>query len=158
MLTQGETGEIAVTSPSVALGYWKDRQLTGARFVDGWWRSGDLGCLDGDGNLKILGRTDNMIITGGLKLHAEEVEAILLQHPDIRLAAVVGVPDGEWGQRVEAHVVADNGIQAEDILRYCRDNELLAAYKLPRRIHFRDSLPTGSTGKVYRRGLLEGSG
>ena len=158
VLTQGETGEIAVTSASVALGYWKDRPLTGARFVSSWWRSGDLGCLDDDGNLNILGRTDNMIISGGLKLHAEEVEAVLLQHPDIRLAAVVGVPDGEWGQRVEAHVVAENDIQAEDILRYCRDNELLAAYKLPRRIHFRDTLPTGSTGKIYRRGLLEDHG
>ena len=156
--TLGEIGEIAVTSSSVALGYWKAPALTDVRFVDGWWRTGDLGYLDGDENLTIVGRTDNMIISGGLKLHAEEVEAVLLQHPGVSLAAVVGVADPEWGQRVEAHVVADNDIQAEDILRYCRDDGLLAAYKLPRRIYFHDSLPTGSTGKVYRRGLLEGGG
>ena len=158
MLVQGETGEIAITSESIALGYWKDRPLTEVRFVDGWWRSGDLGYLDGERNLHIMGRTDNMIISGGLKLHAEEVEAVILQHPDVSLAAVVGVPDSEWGQRVEAHVVAKINVQAEDILRYCRDFGLLPAYKLPRRIHFRDSLPTGSTGKIYRRGLLEDTG
>ena len=154
VLRQGETGEIAITSSSIASGYWKDQTLTDARFIDGWWRSGDLGYLDEDRNLNIVGRIDNMIITGGLKLHAEEVEAAMIQHPDVSLAAVVGVPDPEWGQRIEAHIVTDGDISAEDILQYCRDNQLLATFKLPRKIHFCDSLPTGSTGKIYRRGLL----
>ncbi len=155
VLKQGEIGEIVVRSASIALGYWKNNSLTQERFVDGWWRSGDLGFIDAEGRLNIAGRNDNMIITGGLKVHAEEVEAALMQHPAVSLAAIVGKPDAEWGQRIEAFVVSDRDLSQEEIISYCRERALLSPFKLPKQIHFRDSLPTGATGKIYRRGLLE---
>ena len=153
-LPAGEVGEILICSDSLALGYWKNPSLSQERFIDGWWRSADLGKLDDKGNLTIQGRTDNMIISGGLKVHAEEVEAALLQHPNVSMAAVVGMPDRKWGQRIEAFVVCDDDTQGELIGDWCRDNELLASFKLPKQIHVRDSLPTGATGKLYRRDLL----
>ena len=152
---QGETGEILQRGKSLALAYWGNEALSEQKFIRGWWRTGDLGRLDEYGYLTIVGRADNMIISGGLKVHAEEVELALMQHPAVALAAVVGKADPEWGQRIEAYVVVNAEVSAEDILQYCRDQQLLCAFKLPKRINFRDSLPTGATGKIYRRGLLE---
>ncbi len=151
----GEEGEIVLRSPSVATGYWRDDELTRERFVDGWWRSGDLGRLDQDGCLYIVGRTDNVINSGGLKIHAEEVEAALMLHPAVTLAAVVPAPDPKWGQAVEAHVVLSDGtVTADQILAFCRERDAVASFKLPKRIVFHDALPTGPTGKLYRRALL----
>jgi acyl-CoA synthetase (AMP-forming)/AMP-acid ligase II len=155
VLKQGETGEIAMQSTSLALGYWKNESLSRQRFVNGWWRSSDLGNINEFGNLTIVGRNDNMIITGGLKVHAEEIEAALMQHPQVILAAVIGKPDAEWGQRIEAFVVSNSETSMEEINNYCREKSLLVSFKLPKKIHFRDNLPTGATGKIYRRGLLE---
>jgi acyl-CoA synthetase (AMP-forming)/AMP-acid ligase II len=155
VLDVGETGEIAVKSESLALGYWQNANLSAERFVDGWWRSGDMGRMDDEGNLIISGRNDNLIISGGLKVHAEEVEAALMKHPAIDIAAVVGQPDKEWGQRIEAFVITNFKIREKDILNFCRQDALLSSFKLPKTIHFREALPTGATGKLYRRGLLE---
>ena len=155
VLDAGETGEIAVKSKSLALGYWQNPGLSAERFVDGWWRSGDMGRLDDEGNLIISGRNDNLIISGGLKVHAEEVEAALMKHPAIDIAAVIGQVDKEWGQRIEAFVITNIEINEEEILNFCREDALLPSFKLPKTIHFRDALPTGATGKLYRRGLLE---
>lgn len=152
---QGKTGEIVIKSESLALGYWKNSPLTTERFVSGWWRSSDLGQLDKEGNLSICGRNDNLIISGGLKVHAEEIEAALMKHEAIEQAAVVGQPDADWGQRVEAFVMTSTKISKEDILAFCREQSLLPSFKLPKAIHFRDKLPTGATGKLYRRALLE---
>jgi acyl-CoA synthetase (AMP-forming)/AMP-acid ligase II len=154
-VAEGETGEILVSGRSIALGYWDNKELSEKKFVNGWWRSGDLGSLDDNDYLTIEGRADNMIISGGLKVHAEEVEAGLMQHPAVDMVAVIGNPDPDWGQRIEAYVVANTEISAEEILQYCRDHKLLASFKLPKRINFCDSLPTGATGKIYRRGLLQ---
>ena len=154
-LAQGEVGEILVKGSSLALAYWNNPELSKKKFINGWWRSGDLGRIDTHGYLAIVGRTDNMIISGGLKVHAEEVEAALLQHPALDMVAVVGQADPEWGQRIEAHVVSNSKTTEDEILAYCREHNLLASFKLPKRIHFCDSLPTGSTGKIYRRGLLQ---
>jgi acyl-CoA synthetase (AMP-forming)/AMP-acid ligase II len=156
-VAKGETGEIVVSGNSMALGYWDNKELTKKKFVNGWWRSGDLGNFDDNGYLTIVGRSDNMIISGGLKVHAEEVEAGLMQHPAIDMVAVIGKNDPDWGQRIEAFVVTKSEISAEEILNYCRDHKLLASFKLPKRINFCESLPTGATGKIYRRGLLEES-
>jgi acyl-CoA synthetase (AMP-forming)/AMP-acid ligase II len=156
-VAKGETGEILVRGKSMALAYWDNEELTEKKFENGWWRSGDLGSFDDNGYLSIVGRSDNMIISGGLKVHAEEVEAGLLQHPAIDMVAVIGKNDPDWGQRIEAFVVTKSEISAEEILNYCRDHKLLTSFKLPKRINFCDSLPTGATGKIYRRGLLEES-
>lgn len=139
----------------MSTGYWKDADLTATRFTRGWWRSGDLAYLDTQGDIFIVGRTDNVINSGGVKVHAEEIEAALCQHPAVHMAGVVGVPDPKWGQRVEAHLVAEGPPEADDILRFCRDRGLLSPVKLPKRVVFHDSLPTGPTGKLYRNALRQ---
>lgn len=150
----GETGEILVSASSVAARYWGDDSLSAARFADGWWRTGDVGHIDPDGVVFITGRTDNVINTGGVKVHAEEVEAVLLLHPDVHLVAVVGVPDPTWGTAIEAHVVAAHaGVTEDAILDHCRSLPSLPAFKVPKRIIFHDALPTTATGKIYRRAL-----
>lgn len=155
LLPTGETGEIVIRSPSLASHYWKDPARTAEKFVDGWWRSGDLGRLDEDGDLFVVGRTDNVINTGGIKVHAEEVEAALNRHPAVAMAAVIGAPDETWGQRIEAHVVlSEPGLGEADLLAFCAGEAGLARMKLPKRIVVVDALPTGPTGKLYRRGLL----
>ncbi len=101
----GQEGEIVLRGPSIASGYLKNEELTKKRFIDGWWRSGDLGHLDQDGYLFVEGRTDNQINTGGIKVQGEEVETCLLGHPAVAQVAVIGVPDPKWGQAIQAHVV-----------------------------------------------------
>ena len=112
--------------------------------------------IDENGLLYVKGRLDNRINTGGIKVHAEDVEACLLQHPDILLAAVIGIPDNKWGQKIIAHLVAsDPNLNAEAILEFCLMNERLANTHLPKQFYFHDKLPVGPTGKLYRRGLLD---
>jgi acyl-CoA synthetase (AMP-forming)/AMP-acid ligase II len=155
-LPVGETGEIVVTGSSLAIGYWRDPALTAKKFVEGWWRSGDLGRLDEDGFLWVDGRADNVINTGGIKVHAEEIEAAILTHESITACAVVGRADAKFGQRIEAYVVAaDSGLTAESLDAYLRNVSGLSGYKVPKRIHFLDALPTGLTGKLDRRALRD---
>jgi len=156
ILPAGEIGEIALSSASVAVGYYGDAALTAAKFSDGWWRSGDLGLIE-NGLLYVKGRLDNRINTGGIKVYAEEVEAALLKHPAIQMAAVVGVDDKKWGQRIEAHLVSGDTVDENEILDYCLEKELLPKTHLPKAMHFHDALPTGPTGKLYRRGLANES-
>ncbi len=152
----GEPGEIAISGPSVALGYWKDEALTRERFRDGWWRSGDLGRIDADGDVWVLGRIDNVINTGGIKVSGEEIEQALLGHPAVVQCAVVGLPDERFGQRIEAFVVCP-GVKpgGAELDGWCRDAGGLAGYKVPKAFHVVDVLPTGPTGKLYRRALRE---
>lgn len=156
-LGPGEVGEILLSGPSLATGYWKDPTLSAERFRDGWWRSGDTGYRNEAGSLRVVGRTDHLINSGGIKVQAEEIEAALMRHPAIRQAAVAGIPDPLWGSRIEAWVVLDDAnVDPGDILGWCRENEVLHAAKLPKDIHPVDSLPTGPTGKLYRRALVGG--
>lgn len=154
-LPRGEIGEIVLAGPSTAVGYWKDAALTRERFVDGWWRSGDVGYVDADGDLFVLGRLDNVINTGGMKVHGEEIERVLLRHPAVAQAAVIGAPDAQWGERIEAHVVLRPGATADAaaLEAHCRADPTLASFKVPKAFLFPASLPTGPTGKLYRRGL-----
>lgn len=149
----GETGEIVLRGSSLAAGYWKNDKLTRERFVDGWWRTGDLGLVDGDGDVFIKGRIDNRINSGGIKIHAEEVEAALLTHPDIAMAAVVGEADPQWGERVVAHVVTRGDLSAEAIIVHCAAAGGLSGRKLPKAVYFHERLPTGPTNKLYRQAL-----
>jgi acyl-CoA synthetase (AMP-forming)/AMP-acid ligase II len=154
ILPPGETGEILTRSASMAEQYWKDPVRTAERFVEGWWRSGDLGWIDADGDLFVVGRTDNVINSGGIKVHAEEVEAALSRHPAVAMAAVVGVPDATLGQRIEAHLVLrDTTIDPQVVVAWCGAQGLLPRIKLPKTVFVRDALPTGPTGKLFRRGL-----
>ena len=156
-LPAGQTGEILLRGTSLASGYWKDEQRTTERFRDGWWRSGDTGYVREDGRLVVVGRTDHVINSGGIKIQAEDIEAGLMQHPDIRQAAVVGVPDPKWGQRAEAFVVVTNDhVDAEAIMGWCETQSQLAPMKFLKAVHVVERLPTGPTGKLYRPALLSG--
>jgi acyl-coenzyme A synthetase/AMP-(fatty) acid ligase len=150
----GDTGEIAVSGPSLAVGYWKDPELTREKFRDGWWRSGDLGRLDADHYLWVSGRIDNVINSGGIKVSGEEIEHALLSHPAVAQCAVVGQPDSRLGQRIEAYLVARGAPpDAEEISLFLRQERHLAGFKVPKAFHWIEAMPTGPTGKLFRRAL-----
>src|ERR1035437_3263606 len=158
-VANGETGEIAISGPSLAIGYWKDPELTREKFRDGWWRSGDLGRLDADNYLWVSGRIDNVINTGGIKVSGEEIEHALLSHPSVAQCAVVGQPDQRMGQRIEAYLVARGAPpDIEEISLFLRQQRHLAGFKVPKAFHWIDEMPTGPTGKLFRRALrVDGS-
>jgi malonyl-CoA/methylmalonyl-CoA synthetase len=151
-LSDGEEGEIQLRGPNVFAGYWERSQATAESFTDGWFRTGDLARLDPDGYLHILGRSKELIISGGLNVYPREVEDVLLDHPDVAEVAVVGTPSDEWGELVTAYVVptGDNP-PAEPLLTFAA--ERLAAFKRPRLLHFVDSLPRNALGKVLKHEL-----
>jgi long-chain acyl-CoA synthetase len=155
----GETGEILVSSPSLAVGIWCDPDATAASFVtDGdrrWWRSRDLGRLDAGGYLYLEGRRDDMIISGGINIMPARVEEILLAHRGVAECAVVGVPDPQWGERVQAFIVrGDPALDADALERHVRSSAL-SPYQRPRAYTFVAELPRTSTNKVLRRALRE---
>jgi acyl-CoA synthetase (AMP-forming)/AMP-acid ligase II len=155
LLQADQTGEILLSSASLASGYWKDPERTAQRFHDGWWRSGDTGYRTADGGVVLVGRTDNVINSGGVKVQAEEIEAALMSHPKIRQAAVVGIPDEKWGQRAEAYVVvADNGLDLQAIEHWRETEPQISPMRYLKAIHIVERLPTGPTGKLYRPALL----
>ena len=142
-------GEILVRGPTVSPGY-----LHQARLVPGaWLRTGDLGYLDADGYLYVLDRRDDLIVSGGENVYPSEVEAALLAHPAVEEAGVVGLADREWGRTVAAVVKLHPGqtATAEDLIAFCRQR--LAAYKVPRRVEFKEALPRNAAGKLLRREL-----
>ncbi len=147
-------GEIVVESTSVSIGYWGQPEDLDGRLHAGRWRTGDMAALDSEGIIFIHGRIDNVINTGGIKVHAEEVESILLSHPAVLMAAVIGVPDHLWGQTIEGHVTTRGQVTAQEILAHCRSLDV-ETYKIPKRIVFHEgSLPTTPSGKIYRKGLV----
>ena len=156
-LPVGEIGEIYVTSPSTALEVWRSPELTAQAFYmhEGrrWWRSRDLGRIDEDGFLYIEGRHDDMIISGGLNIMPGRVEEVLLQHPGVREAAVVGVAHPEWGQQVHASIIAkDIALTAEALDAFVKTSDL-SSYMRPRVYHFVDDFPRTPTNKINRRML-----
>lgn len=155
----GEIGEILISSPSLAAGIWRDPQATAASFItDGdrrWWRSRDLGRVDAGGYLYLEGRHDDMIISGGINIMPARVEEVLLAHRGVAECAVVGVPDPEWGERVQAFIVrGDPGLDAAALENHVRLSEL-ASYQRPRAYTFVAELPRTSTNKVRRGALRE---
>jgi malonyl-CoA/methylmalonyl-CoA synthetase len=152
-----EGGEIQVRGPNVFGGYWERPEATADSFVDGWFCTGDLGSFDPDGYLRILGRSKEMIISGGLNVYPREVEDVLLSHPDVAEVAVVGTPSDEWGELVTAFVVSSAAHPAADaLLAFAADR--LAPFKRPRRVEFVDALPRNALGKVLKRELLGSDG
>ena len=152
----GEVGEILAKGPRVMSGYWKDAEKTAkALTADGWLRTGDKGYMDEEEYIYLAGRGDDMIIRAGENISPEEVEDALYAHPKIEEAAVIGVPDPEWGQVPKAVVVLKKGEETtgEEIMEFCRQK--LSSFKRPRYIAFADELPRTSTGKVLKRVLRE---
>jgi len=151
----GEVGEIAIRGPQVMKGYWNKPEETPLVLRDGWLYTGDVARKDEDGYFYIVDRKKDMIIAGGYNIYPREVEEVLWEHPKILEAAVIGVPDAYRGETVKAFVVLQPGTSAtaEEIMAFCR--ERLAAYKVPRLVMFRESLPKSGVGKYLRRALRD---
>ncbi len=150
-----EVGEVVVQPAGKAREYYRDPDATAALWQDGWLYSGDLGRLDADGYLYIVGRKKDMIIRGGYNVYAIDVEAVLYEHPAVLEAAVVGVPHDVLGEDIAAYVVLrdDTTLTAEELLAHCA--ERLADYKRPRAVRFLPALPRNATGKVLKRDLVD---
>jgi long-chain acyl-CoA synthetase len=153
----GEVGELIVKGPNVMKGYWNRPEETQKALKDGWLFTGDLARMDEDGYFYIVDRKKDMIIAGGYNIYPREVEEVLYGHEAVQEAAVVGVPDPYRGETVAAFIVLKGDyrgkVMEKDIEAFCREN--LAAYKVPRIIQFRDSLPKSSVGKILRRELRD---
>jgi long-chain acyl-CoA synthetase len=150
----GEAGEIAVKGPQVMQGYWQRPDATAdVMTADGYFKTGDVGVIDADGNIKIVDRLKDMIIVSGFNVYPNEIEDVLTQHPAVVEAAVIGKPDDKSGERVCAYVSVNSDIDAATLTAHCR--ELLTAYKVPKEIHFMDELPKSSVGKLLRRMLRD---
>nr|BCX00176.1 MAG: long-chain-fatty-acid--CoA ligase [Bacteroidota bacterium] len=154
-LPPGEVGELIVRGPNVMKGYWNRPEETARALRDGWLYTGDMARMDEEGYFYIVDRKKDMIIVGGFNVFPREVEEVLFEHPKIKEAVVVGVPDPYHGEIVKAYVVLRSGEQAteQEIIEFCR--ERLASYKVPRQVEFRADLPKSMVGKVLRRVLLE---
>jgi fatty-acyl-CoA synthase len=148
-----EVGEIVVQGPNVMAGYWNEPERTAEVLVDGWYRTGDAGSVDGEGFLYVRDRYKDMIISGGENVYPAEVESALLELPEVLEAAVIGVPDPTWGEVGLAVVVPSPGAPVDaDALRATLRTRL-AAFKVPRHVEFVDDLPKTATGKVRKPDL-----
>jgi acyl-CoA synthetase (AMP-forming)/AMP-acid ligase II len=150
----GDVGEIVITSPANAIGYWNRPEQTAETFRPDGLRSGDLGYLDHEGYLHITGRKTDLIISGGFNVYPAEIERVIAQHQDVDMVAVVGAPDPEWGETPVAAVIPKSHVSDQDALTaelaaLCRAE--LAGYKQPRRFVFWREFPLGPAGKILKR-------
>ncbi len=149
-----DDGEIQVRGPQVFGGYWQDGEATAEVLTeDGWFRTGDIGGLDGSGHLVVSGRSKEVIISGGLNVHPREVELALECHPAVAEAAVAGLPDVHWGEQVSAWVVLRPGISPDPESLILHAKSLLAPHKCPKQVAIVDHLPRNALGKLDRRKL-----
>ena len=157
-LANGEAGELCVKGPQVMQGYWKQSEVTSAVLSsDGWFRTGDIATIDDQGYVRIVDRMKDLVIVSGFNVYPNEVENVLVSHPEIIEAAVIGVPDDTTGEAVKAYVVlsSDSSLEDYDIRAFCKTQ--LTAYKVPRYLEYRDELPKTNVGKVLRRELRDKS-
>jgi malonyl-CoA/methylmalonyl-CoA synthetase len=145
----GENNEVEVRGPNVIAGYYRNAAANDASFTrDGWFRTGDLGEFDSDGYLSLVGRSKELIITGGYNVYPREVEEVILTHPDVVEVAVIGRPSEQWGEEVTAVVVTSRDVDPDELRSHVARE--LAPYKVPKRIEFIDTLPRNALGKVVR--------
>jgi fatty-acyl-CoA synthase len=153
-VSRGEVGEITVRGEQVMLGYWDMPEETGKALKNGWLYTGDLGRFDEEGYLYIVGRKKDMIISGGQNIYPVEIERLLLTHPKIKEAAVIGLPDKEWSETVMAVIVLEDEttMAEEEVVAYVKEN--MAPYNKPRHVRFVKELPkTAATGKLQKAEL-----
>ncbi|HET7387309.1 MAG TPA: AMP-binding protein [Nocardioidaceae bacterium] len=151
-----EIGEVVVRSPKCAYTYYNSPDAATQKFHDGWLYIGDLATWDEHEYVTIVGRKDDMIISGGENVHPVQVEEALNEHPKVADSIVVGIPDEKWGQRIVAYVVrGDDTLDAAECDRHCREHPMLAAFKRPRGYRFVDALPLTATGKKVHYKALE---
>ena len=151
----GVAGEITIRGPGNFKGYWKKPEATAQTLRDGWVHTGDMGTVDADGYLNFMGRFKEMIKVSGYSVFPEEVETLLIKHPAVAQAAVIGVPDAEKGEVVRAFIVKKPGqdVAADALIAWCREN--MAPYKAPRDVRFMEALPATGAGKLLRRLLRD---
>jgi fatty-acyl-CoA synthase/long-chain acyl-CoA synthetase len=150
-LSVGEEGEIAATAPYRLREYHDRQEATEETLSDGWVRTGDIGRIDEEGYLYLLGRKHDMVVTGGMNVYPAEVEDALAEHPAVGSVAVFGVPHDDWGEAVTAAVVSSDEVTEGELLSFA--DETLADYKKPKSVKFVDELPTTSYGKVDKQAL-----
>ncbi len=151
----GTPGEIVIRGNNVMKGYYKRPEATAEAFRNGWFHSGDIGIMDEDGDLQIVDRMKDMILRGGYNIYPRELEEVIMTHEAVSLVAVIGVPDNKMGEEVKAFVVKKQGadLDEKEFIGWCK--EQFAANKYPRFVEFRDELPIGGTGKIFKRALKE---
>jgi long-chain acyl-CoA synthetase len=156
VLPIGEVGELSVKGPQVMRGYWNQKAETDLVLKDGWFLTGDIAKIDGDGYFYVVDRKKDMINVGGFKVYPREVEDVLFEHPDVKEAGVVGIPDDFTGEAVKAFVVLKDPskkVSDQDIIEFCQNR--LAKFKVPKKVEFVGDLPKTLIGKVLRRKLRE---
>lgn len=146
----GEPGEVVLRAPHLMSGYWKRPDLTAEAVRNGWLHTKDLGRMDRYGYIYLLGRTDEMIISGGYNIAPREIEEVIYQHPGVQEAAVVGEADPEWGQAVVAYVVFRDATGENELLEFLKPT---LGYKRPKRIYRLNELPKNSNGKIQKTAL-----
>jgi acyl-CoA synthetase (AMP-forming)/AMP-acid ligase II len=154
-LPAGTSGEICLRGPKITPGYWRDPAKTAASFFGEWFRTGDVGVLDADGFLTLTDRKKDMIISGSENIASSEVERVVYGLPQVSEAAVIGLPDAQWGERVVAVVVVKQGgsLTEDELTRHCRAH--LAGFKVPKQLIVREALPRNPSGKVLKRKLRD---
>lgn len=151
----GESGEICIRGPQVMVGYWNRPDETAkVMSADGYFRSGDIGVMQPDGQVRIVDRMKDMVLVSGFNVYPNEVEDVIAMHPGVLESAVIGLPDEHSGEAVTAFVVRKNdALTADELRAFCKES--LTGYKVPKQIFFRESLPKTNVGKVLRRALRE---
>lgn len=151
----GKVGEIIVQSKQTMVEYWHKPDDTQASIVNGWLYTGDMGYYDEKGYIYIVDRKKDMIISGGENVYPREVEELLYRHPAVLEAAVIGIPDPYWVEKVHAIVVLKEGasLTADELIAFCKEH--IAGYKAPKSVEFVDSLPKNPAGKILKRELRE---
>jgi long-chain acyl-CoA synthetase len=151
----GERGEICLRGPQVMVGYWHRPDETARAFTpDGFFKTGDIGVFDANGNVKIVDRKKDMILVSGFNVFPNEIEEVVAAHPGVLECAAIGVPDGHSGEAIKVFVVKkDPGLTERDVQEWC--TKQLTGYKKPRHLEFRAELPKSNVGKILRRELRE---
>lgn len=148
----GIAGELIAKGPQVMVGYWQRPDETARTLKDGWLYTGDVAVMDEDGYFRIVDRKKDMVLVSGFNVYPNEIEDVLVKHPGVMEAAVIGVPDGAAGEAVKAFVVKrDPNLSADEIRSHCREH--LTGYKVPKHIDFRPELPKSNVGKILRKDL-----
>jgi len=151
----GEAGELLLHGPQVMQGYWKRPDATAECLRDGWLATGDLATMDEAGYFRIVGRKKDLILASGYNVYPDEIDRVLLDHPDVLEACTIGVPDVKRGETVKSFLVLKEGAQADADAFNAHCRERLAAYKVPREYEFRSELPRSAMMKLLRRTLRD---
>jgi len=151
----GARGEVVIRGHNIMKGYYKRPEATAEAFKNGWFHTGDIGIMDEEGYLAIVDRKKDMILRGGYNIYPRELEEVIMTHPAVSLVAVIGIPDEKLGEEVKAFIVLKQGqaVSEDEMIDWCK--EQFAANKYPRHVEFRESLPIGGTGKLFKRALRE---